>query len=221
MLANLDADTRAAFDAALTKMKDAGVTVVDVDMPKLMETNGAIGFSVALYEASDDMVKYLKASGSGKTIADLAKGISSPDVKATYDALVIPRKLPGPDNTVVDAKPAYEAAMKTARPALQKLYKGTFARHKLDALVFPTVPKMAIDATPDSRSIANFVTYIQNADPGNNAGLPGLQMPIALGATSRLPVGLELDGPAGSDRRLIGIGLALEEVFGRLPAPKR
>ena len=28
-------------------------------------------------------------------------------------------------------------------------------------------------------------------------------------------------GPAGSDRKLIAIGLALEEVFGRLPAPKR
>src|SRR5690606_25627719 len=34
--ANLDVDTRAAFDAALARMKSAGVTVVDVDMPKLM-----------------------------------------------------------------------------------------------------------------------------------------------------------------------------------------
>jgi mandelamide amidase len=32
-------------------------------------------------------------------------------------------------------------------------------------------------------------------------------------------VGLELDGPGGSDRRLLGIGLALEALFGRLPAP--
>ncbi len=221
LLANLDADTRAAFDAAVARMKAAGVTVLDVDMPKLMELNGAIGFPVALYEAYDDMVKYLKASGSGKTIADVAKEISSPDVKGTYDGLVIPRKLPGPNNTVVDARPAYDAAMKTARPALQKLYKDTFSRHKLDALVFPTVPKVAIDANPESSSVANFMTYIQNTDPGSNAGIPGLQIPVALGATSKLPVGLELDGPAGSDRRLIAIGLALEEVFGRLPAPKR
>jgi mandelamide amidase len=219
--ANLDADTRAAFDAALARMKSAGVTVVDVDMPKLMELNGAVGFPVALYEAYDDMVKYLKASGSGKTIADVAKEISSPDVKGTYDGLVIPRKLPGPNDTVVDARPAYDAAMKTARPALQKLYKDTFARHKLDALVFPTVPKVAIDSNPESSSVPNFITYIQNTDPGSNAGIPGLQVPVALGAASKLPVGLELDGPSGSDRRLIAIGMALEEVFGRLPAPKR
>jgi Asp-tRNA(Asn)/Glu-tRNA(Gln) amidotransferase A subunit family amidase len=37
--------------------------------------------------------------------------------------------------------------------------------------------------------------------------------------TAGLPVGLELDGPAGSDRRLLGIGLALETLVGRLPAP--
>ena len=59
------------------------------------------------------------------------------------DGLVIPRKLPGPNNTVVDAKPAYDAAIKTARPALQALYKDTFAKNKLDAIVFPTTPKVA------------------------------------------------------------------------------
>jgi mandelamide amidase len=43
---------------------------------------------------------------------------------------------------------------------------------------------------------------------------------VPIGRTAAgLPVGLELDGPAGSDRRLLGIGLALEALFGRLPAP--
>jgi Asp-tRNA(Asn)/Glu-tRNA(Gln) amidotransferase A subunit family amidase len=218
--ANLDDDTKAAFAAAQEKLKAAGVTVVDVDMPKLMELNGQVGFPVALYEAYDDMVAFLRR-GPKISIEELAKGISSPDVKGTYDGLVIPRKLPGPNNTVVDAKPAYEAAMKTARPALQRLYRETFANNHLDAIVFPTVPKVAIDSNPDASSLANFVLYIQNTDPGSNAGIPGLQVPIALGATSKLPVGMELDGPAGSDRRLLSIGMALEKLFGRLPPPAR
>ena len=220
-MANLDADTRAATDEAIAKMKSAGVTVIDIEMPKLAELNGAVGFPVALYEAYDDMVVYLKKSGTGISIADLAKGIASPDVKGTYDGLVIPRKLPGPNNTLVDAKPAYDAAMKVSRPALQKLYKDTFSSQKLDAIIFPTVPKVAIEANPDSSSLANFGLYIQNTDPGGNAGVPGLQIPIALGASSKLPVGLELDGPAGSDRRLIAVGLALENLFGRLAAPQK
>jgi mandelamide amidase len=220
-MANLDEDTRAATDAAIAKMKAAGVTVVDVEMPKLMEMAGAVGFPLALYEAYDDMVRYLKKSGAGITIADLAKGISSPDVKGTYDGLVIPRKLPGPNNTLVDAKPAYDAAIKSGRPALVKLYRDTFKRNRLDAIVFPTVPKVAVAANPDASSFPNFAAYIQNTDPGSNAGVPGLQIPVALGASSKLPIGLELDGPAGSDRKLVAIGLALEKVFGRLPAPEK
>jgi mandelamide amidase len=221
MLANLDGDTEAAFRAALDQLKAEGVTVVDVEMDKLAELNGQVGFPVALYEAYDDMVAYLKHTGTGITVEALAKEIASPDVKGTYDGLVIPRKLPGPDNTVVDAMPVYDAAIKTARPALQALYRDTFANNRLDAIAFPTVPKVAIDSNPESSSLANFGLFIQNTDPGSNAGLPGIQLPIALGASSKLPIGLELDGPAGSDTRLLAIGMAMENVFGRLPAPKR
>jgi Asp-tRNA(Asn)/Glu-tRNA(Gln) amidotransferase A subunit family amidase len=219
MLANLDGDTEAAFRAALDKLRKAGVTVIDVEMPKLADLNAQVGFPVALYEAYDDMVAYLKRTGTGLTIEELAKQIASPDVKGTYDGLVIPRKLPGPDNSVVDAKPAYDAAMKTARPALQALYRDTFTKNRLDAIAFPTVPKVAIPANPESSSLANFTLFIQNTDPGSDAGVPGIQVPIALGASSKLPVGIELDGPSGSDRRLLAIGMALDGIFTRLPAP--
>ena len=121
----------------------------------------------------------------------------------------------------MDAKPAYDAAIKTARPALQQLYRETFASNHLDAIVFPTVPKVAIVSNPDSSSVPNFVLYIQNTDPGSNAGVPGIQIPIALGATSKLPVGMELDGPSGSDRRLLAIGLALEKLLGKIPPPAK
>jgi Asp-tRNA(Asn)/Glu-tRNA(Gln) amidotransferase A subunit family amidase len=219
MLANLDSDTEAAFRAGIDKLRSAGATMVDIEMPKLGELDGQVGFPVALYEAYDDMVAYLKHTGTGITIEELVKQISSPDVKATYDGLVVPRKLPGPHNTVVDAKPVYDAAMNTARPALQALYRDIFAKNKLDAIAFPTAPKVAIAANADSSSLANFLLFIQNTDPGSNAGLPGIQVPVALGASSKLPVGLGLDGPSGSDRKLLAIGMALDRLFGRLPPP--
>jgi mandelamide amidase len=34
-----------------------------------------------------------------------------------------------------------------------------------------------------------------------------------------LPVCLELDGPTGSDRSMLGIGLAIESVLGHIPPP--
>ncbi|SEF29742.1 indoleacetamide hydrolase [Variovorax sp. NFACC27] len=218
-LANLDADTRAVTDAALAKLRAAGITLVDVEMPKLMELNGAVGFPLALYEANDDMVAYLSKYRTGIDIAQLTAGIASPDVKGTFEAFVIPRKLPAP-NGVVDAKPVYDSAMRVARPALQKLYRDTFTKNRLDALVFPTVPRVALAAAPEASSPENFGALIQNTDPGSNAGIPGVQLPSGLGATTGLPVGLELDGPAGSDRRLLALGLAVEQVLGRLPAPR-
>jgi mandelamide amidase len=133
---------------------------------------------------------------------------------------VLPRKLPAPDGGFVDAKPLYDHAINVARPALQALYQQTFASNKLDAIVFPTTPRVAIASDPESSSLENFGVFIQNTDPGSNAGIPGIQIPIALGQTSKLPIGLELDGPAGSDERLLAIGIALDTVFGRLPPPR-
>lgn len=65
---------------------------------------------------------------------------------------------------------------------------------------------------PNVGTVKVFDTYIRNTDPGANAGLPGLSIPI--GATEQgLPVGMELDGPVGSDRRLLGIGLSVEAIL--------
>lgn len=60
--------------------------------------------------------------------------------------------------------------------------------------------------------------YLRNTDPASNAGIPGLSLPAGLTGEG-LPVGLELDGPLGSDRRLLAIGVAFEKVLGALPAP--
>jgi indoleacetamide hydrolase len=217
-LNNLDADVKAAFDAALDRLRSAGVVVVPVPMPALAGLNSQVGFPVALFEANDDMVRYLRERGTGVTLQQLVAGIASPDVKGTYEALVLPRKLPAPPPAnLVDAEPLYRAAMTTHRPALVKLYADAFAKHRIDALVFPTTPRVAAPAGPQSSSFETFGLFIQNTDPGSNAGLPGLQIPIGLGAASRLPVGLELDGPQNSDRRLIALGMAIEKLLGRLP----
>lgn len=95
-----------------------------------------------------------------------------------------------------------------------------FARHRLDAFVFPTTPIVAPLARPDVSEPEHFSLLIQNTEPSASAGLPGIQLPVGIGATTGLPVGLELDGHAGDDRRLLAIGIALENLLGRI-APAR
>jgi Asp-tRNA(Asn)/Glu-tRNA(Gln) amidotransferase A subunit family amidase len=150
----------------------------------------------------------------------VAAAIASKDVKATYDGLVVPRKLPGP-NGVVDAAPIYQAAMQQARPALVAHFADTFRNYGIDALVGPTTPHVAVVQGPEASSLETFLRFIRNTDPGSNAGLPGLTIPAGLGPSTGLPVGLSLDGPRGSDERLLALGLAIEELLGRTPPPKR
>jgi mandelamide amidase len=53
---------------------------------------------------------------------------------------------------------------------------------------------------------------IANTDASSNAGLPSLSVPAGDTAEG-LPVGLELVGPSGDDRRLLRIGEAVEATI--------
>lgn len=147
----------------------------------------------------------------------MADGVASPDVQFVFSNFVVgDKKMP---------VEAYEAALGVFRPQLQALYAETFATNRLDALVFPTTilaapPKEGSGETVDldGTQVPTFQTYIRNTDPGSNAGIPGLTLPIGL-TEAGLPVGLELDGPAFTDRSLLAIGLAMEALFGTLPPP--
>lgn len=216
--AGLDADTQAVTDAALKKLKAAGAQIIEVDMPDLARLNGNTSFPVALYEAYDDLATYLRKHGTNLTVEQVASQIASKDVKGTYDALVIPRKLPGPDG-LVDARPAYDMAIKEARPALIKHYADTFAKYGIEALIYPTSPQVASMQGPEAAALPVFLGFIRNLDPNSNAGIPSLGIPAGLGPTTGMPVGIEIDGPGGSDRRLLEIGMAIEKVLGRLPPP--
>jgi Asp-tRNA(Asn)/Glu-tRNA(Gln) amidotransferase A subunit family amidase len=216
--ADLDDDTKTVIDAAVGKLRAAGVTIVEVDMPQLKKLNDATSFPVALYEAYDDLKTYLAKYQTGKTVEQVAAQIASKDVKGTYETLVVPRKLPGP-NGLVDAAPIYAAAMTEARPALAKHFIETFEKYAIEALLAPTTPAVAVAQGPQASSSETFLRFIRNTDPGSNAGIPGLTIPAGLGPTTRMPVGLSLDGLRDSDERLLSIGMAIEKVLGRTPAP--
>ncbi len=89
------------------------------------------------------------------------------------------------------------------------------------------IPHHAAAGAPDRQDatvelngaqVPTFNTYIRNTDPGSVAGIPGLQIPAGL-TVDGLPVGIELDGPSHSDRRLLAIGLAVQNVMPKIPAP--
>ena len=173
-----------------------------------------------MLERSSHLKAYLERYRTGLTVEQVAAAIASKDVKGTYESLVVPRKLPAP-NGVVDAAPIYRAAMEKARPALLAYFNEAFRVSGIDALLAPTTPHVAVAQGPQASSLDTFLLFIRNTDPGSNAGIPGLTVPAGLGPTTGLPVGLSLDGPRGSDQRLLALGMAMEKVLGRTPPPKR
>ncbi|MGF6542041.1 indoleacetamide hydrolase [Paraburkholderia youngii] len=204
--------------AALQKLEAAGVTFVPVAMTELEHLNGMVGGPLAIHEARDDVLAWLVANQAPvQTVADLAVRIASPDVRAIYDDVLA---------DVLGSH--YSAALNYWRPRLQNYVAATFANAGLDALLFPTTRLVAvpIDDLNGSSTVTidggppidTMEAFLRNTDPASTSGIPGLSLPAGISA-SGLPVGLELDGPLGSDRRLLAIGVAIEQVLGALPAP--
>jgi indoleacetamide hydrolase len=210
----LDPQVEAVIGEALRRMAALGVELIEADVPGLAALNEAVGFPVALYELTQDLPAYLAAAGHGLTLADVAARIASPDVAGIVGSQLGAQAVP---------RAAYEAALRT-RVHLQAAYAEYFARHRLDAMVFPTAILPARPIGDDETVLLNgervptFPTFIRNTDAGSNAGIPGISLPAGLTAEG-LPVGLELDGPVGSDRHLLAVAAAVEAVLPRLPAP--
>jgi len=214
----LDRQVQAVCEAACKKLADSGVVLLDVDLAGLMALNDQVSFQIALTEPKTDIPSYLLANGMTIELSDIEAGLSSPDVKSAFAAIV------------ADAFAGqYAAAIKTHRPAMQDLYAKYFAANQLDAVLFPTTILTAptIDAVMGSSTLRvnggdatdTFNTVIRNTDPCSNAGLPGLSIPAGL-TRDGLPVGLELDGPLGSDQDLLAIGMSIEALLGPVAVPK-
>lgn len=215
---NLSPETERLFREALATLEKAGVTLVEVDISGELDLAAKAGFPIALWEVRRDLAAFLEKSGSGLTLEDVAAGVASPDVKFVFENLVLG------DQAIPDE--VYAAAMTDLRPLVQSGYAEVFAENRLDALVFPTTPLAAqpisgsdMTVSLNGEDVPTFQTFIRNTDPGSIAGIPGLSLPIGLTADG-LPVGLELDGPAYSDRHLLAVGLAVESALPGTQAPR-
>lgn len=213
---DLDDGVRSTMDAAKRRLSDAGVVFVEVDMPELFELNDRVSAALALHEPIAAVPRYLMESGAeGITLASIAAQIANADVSGAWTAVL---------GDAFGSK--YPDVMAVHRPRLLGHYREYFARHRVDAILFPATPVPAISiasaqATHElsingAKPVPIFNTYVRHTDPGASAGLPGLVLPA--GRTREgLPVGLELDGPHGSDARLLAVGEAIEALLGRLP----
>ena len=205
---NLSSDVAKEMKRVLTKLTQAGVTLVFKDIDLVPELNERVSFPVVLFETKQLLPKLIERAGLDLSLDEFVEGISSPDVKEIIKAAL---EQPVPESV-------YQEAITVLRPQLQQAYQKYFDNNQLDGLIIPATPLVAQDiegsdreVTLNGKSVPTFATFIKNTDPSSNAGIPSLVLPIK--NKNGLPIGLQIDAPVNSDRKLLAVGLLIERLI--------
>ena len=214
----LDPEVERVTELALKRIRAAGADIVETPLPGLQSLIDRTTDAVQLHDARTNLVQYLKEYRTGVTLDELVARAST-DIQQTFRSDV----LPGGRNFVAEA--TYAAARDTHLPALRRLYQEYFARTGVAAVVFPATmiapPPIGEDVIViiQDRKVRFDIAIARNISPGSTAGIPGLVLPAGLTATG-LPIGIEFDAPADSDRALLALGVGLEHALGPIASPK-
>jgi mandelamide amidase len=216
--ADLDPEVARVTDEALKKLRDAGLSLVETDVPDITKLVAAANVPIILHESQPMISRYLEEFEAGVTWDQLFATVGE-NVKRPFTASALPG---GQFRPPVQA---YEDARNVHRPALQQTLRDYFCRTGVAAIVYPTTLVPAVPIGQDQEVViggkkVTFITAMsRNIAPGSCAGIPSLVLAAGL-TRSGLPVGIEFAGPAGTDRELLALGQALEAILGRPPAPR-
>jgi len=206
LMTNLTPDVERVTTTALARLEHAGATVLRLDMPEALQAGPVLGAIIG-FEWVPAITRFLEETGAGVTFEALVAA-SSEQIRR------LPRSV---------SRDAYETALQ-ARATLQARIRDRFKEHRLTVLAYPPLfegaPKIG-DMAPvtwEGRAVPRMNATTRGTSLAPCCGHAGLVVPAGLG-DGGLPIGLEFDAPAGADRQLLGLGLAVERLLGPLPRP--
>lgn len=213
----LHPDVERISNQSIQMLADAGAIIVEADVPNVRELVAEITDPVQVYDTLPSFTAYLEASGAEVSFDDVVAEVSE-DIAGLFAEYVV---------AGAPMRPSDEdfARIRDERlPVFRQTMADYFADNRLDGMILPCTQMAAPPIGQDTEVELNgrMVPFAgvmgRNIASGSTTGIPGLVIPAGLDADG-LPVSIELDGPAGSDQRMLQLGLAIEQVLGHLPAP--
>jgi Asp-tRNA(Asn)/Glu-tRNA(Gln) amidotransferase A subunit family amidase len=218
-LGPIETETEAQFRNTLQRLQDAGADVVEIDLGEDFSVlAGRLTWNLFFRETMQALSEFLRRHDIPASFHDIYEGLK-PELKDVWSELVLPS---GPGFI---SQQTYEATLSVDRPELQRRFAEVFGRGGIDALLSPTTPSPAplieqqMTFTISGEEVDHLV-LARNTVPASGAGLPGISVPMGTNRQG-LPVGLEIDGAHGNDRKLLELAHRVEAALDDLPAPAR
>ncbi len=214
LLNDLDPEVERLTTHALSKLRAAGVTLVEAELPDAVKQASGPVSTILAYETMPAIAAFLDAQGTRVTFDQLLQNAGE-GLQRAFKAEVLPPNRP--------TQAAYQSAL-TQRQLIREEIRRYFDQHGLIALAFPPImvppPRIGEEREVEIRGqqVSLLVAMGRNTALGSCASMAGLVLPAGM-TSNGLPVGREFDALTGSDRSLLALGLSLEKVLGPAPAP--
>jgi aspartyl-tRNA(Asn)/glutamyl-tRNA(Gln) amidotransferase subunit A len=212
----LDAEVRAAVEAAIQELAKAGCEIVPISLP---HTEYAIPtyYVVATAEASSNLarydgVRYGVRAGDGKTLAEMYRRTRD----AGLGTEVKRRIMLGTYALSAGYYDAYYLKAQRVRSLLARDFDTAFAT--VDAIVTPTTPTAAFklgEKTNDPLAMYLADIYTVTA---NLAGVPGISVPCGKNKNG-LPIGVQVLGKYFDEATILRIGHVVEHAMSAVVNP--
>lgn len=195
---DLDPEVARVAEAGLAALRKAGLTVVDPPdgLPSQEELLDA-ATAVPLAQTRAALERYLAATPGAPNFCEVVRAVTAPDVRALLTPLLDQHPDPRANERATAVRTAMDAA---ARSCLDRCGAAAWIA---PTTVLPAPPADTTDdVTLNGRKTSTFLTYIRTTAPAAVRGWPSITIPAG---TTRdgLPVGLQIDAPAGADTALL------------------
>jgi len=208
-----DPETDRIVEESIAKLKQLGATIIDpVVYPEFLRKGRQDIYNVIVRaEFKADLTAYLKTTKPGfpKSFDDIVRLSNDPTSHYRSAGKAAGLKwVASPGITFDLDDPVYLATKNQILPAVRAVIDALIAKDKLDAIVYPTMPRPALPIVPpdgvtafpdSSTSFANFTGY------------PDVIVPAGM-TKDGLPVTISFFGPAWSEPRLLAYAYDFEQA---------